>query len=92
MRARVLSLVLMKTRLVLETRLLEEVLRAHRPNALSVWAPPSAPAELTSLPRLRGGAALQQGRGWEQKGGEVGNWKMLAPAHDNSNLILHKSS
>jgi len=26
------------------------------------------------------GAALQQGRGWEQKGGEVVNWKMLAPA------------
>jgi len=24
------------------------------------------------------GAALQQGRGWEQKGGEVGNWKMMA--------------
>ena len=37
------------------------------------------------------GAASQQGRGWKQKGGEIGNWKMLAPPHDNSNLILHKS-
>ena len=67
-------------------------LRVH--NVLSVWAPPplslrrSSPDSCVMCMR---GDASKQGRGWEQKGGEVGNWKMLAPPHDNSNLILHKS-
>ena len=82
---------LLNTRLVLETRR-QEVLRVH--NALSVWAPPPPLPPLSLLAveiAVYEGGASQQGRGWEQKGGEVANWKMLAPPYDNSDLILHKS-